>query len=191
MKRVYFQKNKRIEKLSTKEQGELIFDLVNAIVSAKSVGDAALFLQDLLTKSEIKILAKRLRIAKLLIAGMDYREIEQNLHVGHTTIAKIAAWLSERGEGFRKIIRSLPKQANNSSIGEISEWDNFKRRYSLYFWPELLLEQIVKSANQRQKDRIKNVLNRLEEKSELHKKIEKYLEYKFRCYIAANLCSRR
>ena len=177
MKRVYFQKNKRIEKLSTKEQGELIFDLVNAIVSAKSVGDAALFLQDLLTKSEIKILAKRLRIAKLLIAGMDYREIEQNLHVGHTTIAKIAAWLSERGEGFRKIIRSLPKQANNSSIGEISEWDNFKRRYSLYFWPELLLEQIVKSANQRQKDRIKNVLNRLEEKSELHKKIEKYLEY--------------
>lgn len=172
---MYFQKNKRVEKLSKKEQGELILDLVNAIVSAKRIEDAALFLQDLLTKSEMKILAKRLRIAKLLIAGMDYREIEQNLHVGHTTIAKIAAWLSERGEGFRKVISSLPKHTNSNSWEEISEWDNLKRRYSLYFWPELLLEQIVKSANQRQKEKMKNVLDRLDEKSDLHKRIEKFL----------------
>src|SRR3989338_2876052 len=109
MKRVYFQKNKRIEKLSTKEQGELIFDLVNAIVSAKSVGEAALFLQDLLTKSEMKILAKRLRIAKLLIDGITYEQIKESLHVSHGTIAKIAAWLAERGDGFRKIIEKLPK----------------------------------------------------------------------------------
>lgn len=172
---MYFQKNKRVEKLSKKEQGELILDLVNAIVSAKSIEDAALFLQDLLTKSEMKILAKRLRIAKLLIAGMDYREIEQNLHAGHTTIAKIAAWLSERGEGFRKVIGSLPKYTNSNSWEEISEWDNLKRRYSLYFWPELLLEQIIKSANQRQKEKIKNVLDKLDEKSDLHKRIGKFL----------------
>lgn len=175
MKRLYFQKSKRVEKLTQKEQGELILDLVNAMVSAKNVGDAALFLQDLLTKSEMKILAKRLRIAKLLIAGMDYREIEQNLHVGHTTIAKIAAWLAERGEGFRKTISNLPKQAKSKSWDEISEWDNLKRRYSLYFWPELLLEQIVKNASQRQKEKMKNVLDRLEEKSELHKRIGKFL----------------
>lgn len=177
MNRLYLRKNKRIEKLSKKEQDGLILDLVNAVVSAKSLKDAALFLQDLLTKSEMKILAKRLRIAKLLIAGKDYRDIEQNLHVGHTTIAKIAAWLSERGEGFRKIIGSLPKQTNTNSWEEISDRDNFKRRYSLYFWPELLLEQIIKSARQKQKERIKNVLDRLEEKSELHEKIEKALGY--------------
>lgn len=177
MKRFYFQTNKRIEKLTEKELGELVLDLVNAIVSAKSVGDAALFLQDLLTKSEIKLLAKRLRIAKLLIAGMEYREIEQNLHVGHTTIAKIAAWLAERGDGFRKIISSLPKQSDSGSWKEISEWDNFKRRYSLYFWPELLLEEVVKSANQRQKEKIRNILDRLEEKTELHKRVEKLLGY--------------
>src|SRR3990167_5429837 len=175
MKKLYLEKHKRFDKLTKKDHEDLVMDLVNAIVSTKSIGDAALFLQDLLTKSEIKMLAKRLRIAKLLIKGMDYREIEQDLHVGHTTIAKIAVWLSERGGGFRKIISNLPKQVTQNSWEEISDWDNFKRRYSLYFWPELLLEQVIKSASQRQKDKIKNVLDRLEEKSELHKRIGKFL----------------
>lgn len=150
-------------------------DLVNAIVAAKSVSEAALFLQDLLTKSEMKILSKRLRVAKLLINGMNYREIEKNLHVGHGTVAKIAAWLAERGDGFRKIIERLPKKQEKTSMHEKSEWDSFKRRYSLYFWPELLLEEIIKGANQRHKDKIKKVLEKLEEKSELHKRIEKIL----------------
>ena len=177
MKKLYLQKAKRLEKLSRREQEGLILDLINAMVGAKNVGDAALFLQDLLTKSEMKILSKRLRIAKLLIQGMDYREIESSLHVGHSTIAKIAAWLSERGEGFRKVIGSLPKQSDEASWKEISEWDNFKRRYPLYFWPEILLEEIVKGANSRQKERIRGVLEKLEEKSELHKKIEQLLHY--------------
>lgn len=175
MKKIYLQKTKRLEKLSRREQEGLVLDLMNAIVGAKSIGDAALFLQDLLTKSEMKILSKRLRIAKLLIQGMDYREIESSLHVGHSTIAKIATWLSERGEGFRKVVSSLPQKSDEVLWKEISEWDNFKRRYPLYFWPEILLGEIVKGANNRQKERIRGVLERLEEKSELHKKIEELL----------------
>ena len=170
-------KVKRIEKLSKKEQESLVLDLVNALVQAQTLSEAALFLQDLLTKSEMKILSKRLRIAKLLISGMTYQEIEKDLHVSHGTVAKIAAWLAERGDGFRKIIEKLPKEKQEEKWFERSEWDSFKRRYSLYFWPELLLEEIVKNANQKQKDRIKSVLERLEEKSELHKNIEKLLRY--------------
>ena len=177
MKRMYLQRTKRIEKLSRGDQESLVFDLVNALVAAQSLSDAALFLQDLLTKSEIKILAKRLRIAKLLLAGMTYEQIEEELHVSHGTVAKIAAWLAERGDGFRKIIDKLPQQKKVKHWSEYSDWDKFKRRYSLYFWPELLLEEVVKSANQKQKERIKDVLEKLEEKSELHKKIEKLLRY--------------
>lgn len=177
MKRLYLQKNKRIEKLSKREQEELVFDLVNALVQAQTMNEAALFLQDLLTKSEMKILAKRLRIAKLLLAEMTYQQIETDLHVSHGTVAKIAAWLAERGDGFRKIIEKLSKKQDEKKWFERSEWDTFKRRYSLYFWPELLLEEIVKNANDKQKERIRNVLERLEEKSELHRKIEKLLHY--------------
>lgn len=172
---MYIQKARRIEKLSKEEQESLVFDLVHALVQAHTVGEAALFVQDLLTKSEMRMLGKRLRIAKLLLSGMTYEEIEKNLHVSHTTVAKIAAWLAERGDGFRKIVERLPRETQDKAWHERSEWDTFKRRYSLYFWPELLLEEIVKNANNRQKERIKEVLDRLEEKSELHKNIEKLL----------------
>jgi len=174
---MYIQRTRRIEKLTKTEQESLVFDLVHALVQTQTVGEAALFVQDLLTKSEMKMLGKRLRIAKLLLSGMTYDEIQKNLHSSHTTVAKIAAWLAERGDGFRKIIEKLPKEKHEEKWFERSEWDSFKRRYSLYFWPELLLEEIVKNANQKQKDRIKSVLVRLEEKSDLHRKIEKLLGY--------------
>ncbi len=177
MKKLYLEKPKRIDKLSRSEREDLVFDLVNAIVQAGSLNDAALLLQDLLTKKEMQNLSKRLRIAKLLLAGMTYEEIEKTLHTSHGTVAKIAAWLAERGDGFRKVIKQLPKQPNIEHWSEFSDWDRFKRRYSLYFWPELLLEEIVKNANQKQREKIRSVLGRLEEKSDLHKRIEKLLKY--------------
>lgn len=179
MKRTYFYPIKRVEKLSKSEQEDLVLDLVNALVQAQSLSDAALFLQDLLTKNEMKILSKRLRIAKLLLSGMTYELIEQQLHTSHATVAKIGAWLAERGDGFRKIIERLPVKKDSKSWEEYSDWNRFKRRYSLYFWPEILLEEIVKSASKKQKDQIRNVLEKLEKKSELHKTIEKLLGKKY------------
>lgn len=167
---------KRLEKLSKAELEDLVFDLVNALVMTNSVSEAALFLQDILTKKEMQTLGKRLRIAKLLLSGMTYEEIEKNLHVSHGTVAKIAAWLFERGDGFRKIIEKLPQNKGIKRWEERSDWDQFKRRYSLYFWPELLLKEIVKNANKRQKERIKDVLVKLDGKSELHRKIEQLLK---------------
>ncbi|MEK7534402.1 MAG: Trp family transcriptional regulator, partial [Patescibacteria group bacterium] len=80
MKRMYTQRVRRVEKLTKGEQESLVFDLVHSLVQTQTVGDVALFIQDLLTKSEMKMLGKRLRIAKLLLSGMTYEEIEKNLH---------------------------------------------------------------------------------------------------------------
>ena len=177
MKKLYLEKRKRFDRLTKKDHEDLTMDLVNAMVSAKSIKDAALILQDLLTRSEMNILSKRLRIAKLLLAGMTYEEIKKQLFVSHGTIAKIAAWLAEKGDGFRKIIKDLPKKSNAKDIMELSDWDRIKRRHSLYFWPELLLEEIIKNANNRQKERIKDVLDQLDRKSELHKSINNLLRH--------------
>ncbi|MBI2442696.1 MAG: hypothetical protein HYV40_02165 [Candidatus Levybacteria bacterium] len=167
-------KPQRLEKLSRTDQEDLLFDLVHALVQARSMQDAALFLQDLLTRKELHNLSKRLRIAKHLLTGRSYEEIEQILHVSHGTIAKIALWLAERGDGFRSIIQRLPKESDKN-VKEYSDWDAFKRRHPLYFWPELLLEEVVRSANQKQKERIQDVLQKLDEKSTLHRRIEKLL----------------
>ena len=161
--------------LSKKHQEELALDLINALVACESKSEAASFLQDLLTMKEMTTLSKRLRIAKLLIAGSTYEEIIETVHTSYSTIAKISAWLAERGDGFRKTIEKMPTQ-KEAAREQFSQWDKLKRQYSLYFWPELLLEEVVKSANKKQKQQISNVLNKLEEKSDLHRKIESLLK---------------
>ena len=179
-KKTYLEKSRRFEKLSKSEQENLFVDLLNALVCTENLSDAALFLQDLLTRKEAQTLSKRLRIAKLLITGMTYEEIGKDLHASHATIAKIAIWLNERGDGFRKIVEKLPerKVEKEKAWTDLSDWDKFKRKHALYFWPELLLEEVIKSATKKNKDRISNVLENLDEKNELHRRIEKLLRPK-------------
>lgn len=87
---------------------DYVFDLVNAFKSIKSEGEAILFLQDILTASEIKNLSIRLRIARLLLADKTQREICMELHVSIATVSKVNRWLTEKGEGFKRIIQKLP-----------------------------------------------------------------------------------
>jgi TrpR-related protein YerC/YecD len=177
MRRIYLDKTKRLQRLSKEEQGDLIFDLIYALTKSRNLDEAALFLQDLLTKKEAENLSKRLRIAKLLMEGATYQEISQRIYVSHGTVAKIAAWLAEKGDGFRSIIDKLPKKDAKKDVVDLNsfDWDKLKRKRSEYFWPELLLEGIIKSANGRNKEKIKNVLKNLDEKSELYKRMKKYL----------------
>lgn len=167
----------RIDKLSKVEQESLIYDLVYALTAAKTIEDVSLFVQDLLTRQELKNLSKRLRIAKLLLQGKMYEEIEKDIHVSHGTVAKISAWLAQRGEGFRVIVKKLPRKETIKESG-FSEWESIKKRYPMYFWPEILLEEVVKNAGARQKMRMQNILTRLDEKSDLHKRIQLLLHNK-------------
>ena len=170
---MYLEKVRRIEKLSKSEQEDLLFDLLNAFQIMRTLDEVALFMQDLLTHAEVKRLAKRLRIAKLLTEGYTYESIEQELHTSHATVAKVAIWLADKGDGFRRVIRKLPKRKNSQVIAVLSdEWDQLKRSYSRYLWPEILLEEIIKSASKRRKEKLEKVLDNLELKSELHKNLK-------------------
>lgn len=87
---------------------DLIFDLINAFKSINSSDESALFLQDILTASEIKNLAVRLRIAKMLLNNEKHRDISKDLKVSIATVTKVNTWLNNKGDGFKKIISRLP-----------------------------------------------------------------------------------
>jgi TrpR-related protein YerC/YecD len=174
------EKPKRLDKLSPSDHEDLLRDLVNAFSSLKTPTEAALFVQDLLTEREVTNLSKRLRIAKLFLEGKKYEEIEKELHTSHGTVAKIGAWLAEKGEGFRLIIQRLPKKQKVKDWREYSQWDKLKRRYPSHFWPEMLLEEIVRSANKKEKERLSNVLKNLGQKSSMHKKLQEILNEEYR-----------
>ena len=176
-KTIYLEKIKRLEKLSQPEQGDLLFDLLSAFKIITTLDEVALFVQDLLTQSEVKRLSKRLGIARLLLEGKTYEEIEQELHTSHATIAKVTTWLAEKGDGFRFIIKKLPKKKEPQYLSILKdEWGTLKRQYSIYLWPEILLEEIIKTASKRKREKLQRVLENLKIKSELHKQIEGLLK---------------
>ncbi|MDA1337417.1 MAG: Trp family transcriptional regulator [bacterium] len=170
---------KKYTTLSKETQHELLGEFCDALCAVNTTNEAVELLTDLLTPSETIMLAKRIRIAKLLLNGKDYDTIGESLRVSQSTIAKVAAWLAESGEGFRLVEKRAPKNpAKNTFLShyEKSDWDKLKRRYPMMFWPQLIVEEIVKTANQKQAEKISNALKKLDQKSKIYKDISRMLK---------------
>lgn len=154
--------------LTSKERKELMIDLCRAISSLKKPDEVAEFLLDFLTPKENETIAKRLRIAELLAKGENYHGIRSEVRVGYSTIARVNTWLNLSGKGFRLVLerkKSEPKQVTEDEKYDPYSWHNIKRRYSMYFWPQLLLEELLNQSNQNEKEKIKKVLDGLDIKT--------------------------
>lgn len=110
MVRTYYRRPKRVQKLSREKILDLSFDLINAFRLVKTPLETALLLQDLLTKSEVENLAKRLRIAKLILKGDKHRDIAKETRCSVATVTKVSLWLNQGGDGFRNTISKLPSK---------------------------------------------------------------------------------
>lgn len=91
---------------------DLVYDLINAFKEVKSVNESVEFLQDILTANEIRNLAIRLRIAKMILKDVPQRDIAFDLKVSTSTITKVSNWINQKGDGFRGIIKRLPEKVN-------------------------------------------------------------------------------
>ena len=170
-------------KLSSKEQEELLTDLCEAFLSLRNPSEAVQFLTDLLSRQEAIMLAKRIKIAKFLIKGMTYDEIKRMLKVSDGTISRIGVWLLNSGKGYRLIAERTKKEKPKSKpLGSfdyaMKDWRAFRRQFPAMFWPQLLMEEVIKSANSRQKQRIRGALNKMDQKSSLYRKIDEILKDK-------------
>ncbi len=76
---------------------------MSAILSLKTETEALAFFRDLCTLEELKEMAGRWGVVKLLDQGESYREIAQATGVSTATITRIADWLNH-GEGGYKLI---------------------------------------------------------------------------------------
>ena len=167
----------RIPKLSKQEQEKLLIGFCKALVELKTPEEAAHFLKDLLSKQEAEMLAKRIEIARLLIEGLTYDKIQKSLKVSHGTVARVNHWLANSGEGYRLIVsRVKPERSEREEFIEELEkpvsWKNIKRKHPMYFWPELILEEFVRNAKRKEKERMRKILDRFDEKSELFEELK-------------------
>lgn len=63
--------------------------------------------KDLFTRTEYKMLTKRLEIARRLLEGESYESIKDGLAVANNTVTRVSNILSEKGDGLRLAHKKL------------------------------------------------------------------------------------
>ncbi|HYF78340.1 MAG TPA: YerC/YecD family TrpR-related protein [Symbiobacteriaceae bacterium] len=95
--------------VNEKLRDELIDKLFEAILTLKTVDECYRFFEDLATISEIKALAQRLEVAKMLDAGMTYEDIVAATGASTATISRVKKCLHYGADGYRIVLERVAK----------------------------------------------------------------------------------
>ena len=78
--------------------------LFDAILRLESREEAERFIRDLCTLNEIRDMAQRWAVVRLLDAGKHYAEISRETGASTATITRIAQWLNHGEGGYREAL---------------------------------------------------------------------------------------
>ena len=81
--------------------------LVDVILRLDEREDAERFLRDLCTLGELRDMAQRWAVVRLLDAGMHYAEISRQTGASTATITRIASWLNHGEGGYRQMLEQV------------------------------------------------------------------------------------
>lgn len=138
-------------RLDSKHLGFFLNNFWNLITLLENKEQVKSFLKNLLTHTEMKMLAKRIQIAKMLIEGYDYRSIRNYVKVTDPTIAKISNILETSGEGLKTAIAYLQRIEKEREKERMSVASNLKKKYPTYFLPEIIAQEVGKKLRSKRK----------------------------------------
>lgn len=132
--------------LHERERTALREELFETIDSFRSQADMRRFLSQLLTESEIIMFARRVRIAKLLVAGKTVDRICKKLRVGLATVQSVDRWLRLQCADYRSLLPPIYADAARKKFRGRnpmpSDFTKMRRKYPLHFlFLNLLLEE--------------------------------------------------
>jgi TrpR-related protein YerC/YecD len=81
--------------------------LCRALLTLRTPEECYRFLEDLCTINEIKTLAARLEVARLLSAGKTYDEVERSTGASSATISRVRRFLKYGADGYTTALRRL------------------------------------------------------------------------------------
>lgn len=138
-------------KIDPKRLAFFVNNFWNLITLLENKDQTASFLKDLLTHTEMKMLAKRIQIAKMLLEGFDYKTIKNYVRVTDPTIAKISNKLETGGEGLKDAIIYLQKIEKRMKKERMRVAPDLKGKYPSYFLSERIMEELGKNLKKRRK----------------------------------------
>ncbi len=81
--------------------------LMEAVLKLESVEDAYRFFEDICTIAEVKSMAQRIEVARLLRAGVTYQEIARETGASSATISRVNRALLYGAEGYVRVLDAL------------------------------------------------------------------------------------
>ena len=81
--------------------------LFEAILRLDDIGETERFFRDLCTLTELRDMAQRWAVVRLLDAGLHYAEISRRTGASTATITRIASWLNHGEGGYRDMLDKL------------------------------------------------------------------------------------
>ncbi|OGD66879.1 hypothetical protein A3F08_03440 [Candidatus Berkelbacteria bacterium RIFCSPHIGHO2_12_FULL_36_9] len=96
-----------MRKLEKQAQSEKVFELYQAILKLKNLGETSRFFRDLLTIEEIDEISRRWQVAQMLIKEIPYLEIEKETGMSSVTISRINYWLHHGMGGYKLMLSRL------------------------------------------------------------------------------------
>jgi TrpR-related protein YerC/YecD len=89
----------------------LVDRLCTALLSLHTVEECYRFLEDLCTIHEVKTLASRLEVARLLDAGKTYDEVARRTGASSATISRVRRFLEYGADGYRLVLRRIGRSS--------------------------------------------------------------------------------
>ncbi|MBQ4426208.1 MAG: hypothetical protein II881_00450 [Oscillospiraceae bacterium] len=81
--------------------------LIRAVTRIGSEEEARDFLEDILTNKEIISISQRLTVAKMLLAGEKYADIEKATGASSATVVRVNQCIRYGAGGYRSVIEKL------------------------------------------------------------------------------------
>ena len=86
------------------EQTDLLMEAMQHLTSQE---DAYRFFEDICTIAEMKSMAQRIEVARLLRAGVTYQEIARETGASSATISRVNRALLYGADGYRRVLDAM------------------------------------------------------------------------------------
>ncbi len=103
--------------MTEKWKDGLTDQLCNSFLSLQDAGEVYSFLEDIATIGEIRALAQRLEVARLLREGCTYPQIAQQTGASTATISRVKKFLEYGADGYRIVLEriQMPEKQDKDS----------------------------------------------------------------------------
>ncbi len=92
---------------ASKFQCSSIDELFTAVLSLETLEDCYRFFEDIATVPEIKSLAQRLQVAKMLLQNETYSVISENTGASTATISRVKNALYYGADGYKSVLANI------------------------------------------------------------------------------------